>query len=69
MRRGTRPQAVIDRAGQAPEGDGLTQVPAGFGRSGSGKSTLLVQIGRGFQGLIESDLGPDPNRVPRDRHL
>ncbi|WP_436996288.1 TniB family NTP-binding protein [Streptomyces sp. enrichment culture] len=24
----------------------------------------FVQIGRGFQGLIESDLGPDPNRIP-----
>ncbi|GGS95809.1 AAA family ATPase [Streptomyces violaceus] len=34
------------------------------GDRGTGKSTLLVQIGRGFQGLIESDLGPDPNRIP-----
>ncbi|MFF2367812.1 AAA family ATPase [Streptomyces sp. NPDC058122] len=34
------------------------------GDRGTGKTTLLVQIGRGFQGLIESDLGPDPNRIP-----
>lgn len=34
------------------------------GDRGTGKSTLLVQIGRGYQGLIESDLGADPNRIP-----
>ncbi|MFI0162720.1 TniB family NTP-binding protein [Streptomyces albidoflavus] len=34
------------------------------GDRGTGKSTLLVQIGRGFQGLLESDLGPDHNRIP-----
>ncbi|WP_406349823.1 AAA family ATPase [Streptomyces sp. NBC_00658] len=34
------------------------------GDRGTGKTTLLVQIGRGFQGLIEQDLGPDPNRIP-----
>ncbi|MFE1367220.1 AAA family ATPase [Streptomyces anulatus] len=34
------------------------------GDRGTGKTTLLVQIGRGFQGLIEADLGPDANRIP-----
>lgn len=34
------------------------------GDRGTGKSTMLVQIGRGFQGLIEQDFGPDPNRIP-----
>jgi hypothetical protein len=34
------------------------------GDRGCGKTTLLVQIGRGFQGLIEQDQGADPNRIP-----
>ncbi|MEW2435933.1 ATP-binding protein [Streptomyces caniferus] len=34
------------------------------GDRGTGKTTLLVQIGRGFHGLIEADLGHDPNRIP-----
>ncbi|MBT2493429.1 ATP-binding protein [Streptomyces sp. ISL-96] len=34
------------------------------GDRGTGKSTLLVQIGRGYQGLIEADFGPDPDRIP-----
>lgn len=34
------------------------------GDRGTGKTTLLVQIGRGFQGLIDVDLGPDTNRIP-----
>ncbi|MEF3113878.1 ATP-binding protein [Streptomyces chrestomyceticus] len=34
------------------------------GDRGCGKTTLLVQIGRGYQGLIETDLGPDANRIP-----
>ncbi|WP_318205846.1 ATP-binding protein [Streptomyces sp. SCL15-4] len=34
------------------------------GERGAGKTLLLCQIGRGYQGMIESDSGTDPNRVP-----
>ncbi|MET8965257.1 TniB family NTP-binding protein [Streptomyces sp. NPDC004074] len=34
------------------------------GDRSTGKTTLLVQIGRGFQGMIEQDSGPDPSRIP-----
>lgn len=34
------------------------------GERGAGKTLLLCQIGRGYQGMIESDMGIDLNRVP-----
>ncbi|MFE7156953.1 hypothetical protein [Streptomyces sp. NPDC057636] len=34
------------------------------GERGTGKTLLLSQVGRGYQGMIESDLGSDANRVP-----
>lgn len=34
------------------------------GDRGAGKTTLAIQIGRGFHGMVETDFGVDPDRVP-----